>query len=308
MKKILCVLLAALLLLGAGACQKKAPEQEIQVDPTSGAENRKERYVALYFADAGYQMLAREVRKIRVSVDTNVEKIALEELLVGPGVTISMTQIINPDTKIVQVMQEARVLTVVFSMDFLDWSFIEHTRPIEEINTVKQLTVYSVVNTLVEVTGCPQVQLLVDREGDGTGQRINLSEVGMPGSGVLEPLGRNAEVVLSAQNTLGILLRNLADRNYAVVYDFLAYEDGSSERPSEGAFVSWCQDNGATLESYLITEMLEQSNQRTATMMIDYTLRQTSGQREYQAYPVRLVQENSLWKMRFSDLEKLLEY
>ena len=308
MKKFCCLLLAVLLLISASSCQNSEPEHPVQINPTSGSENRKESYVSLYFGDASYSMLAREVRNIRVSVDSNVEKAVLEELLVGPEATISMTQIINPDTEVIQVVQEGRVLTVVLSMEFLDWSFIEHDRSMEEMNLIKQLAVYSIVNTLVEATGCPQVQLQVDREADGTGQRINLSEVGMQGNGVLEPLGRNASVVLSAHNTLEILLQSLVDRNYEAAYDLLAFEDGSSERPSEGAFVAWCQDNGITLESYSITETLEQSTQEEVIVKVDYTLKQSINQRSYTAHPVQLVQENSLWKIRFSELEKLLEY
>lgn len=308
MKKLLCMMLAAALLFSAGACQREEPKQEIQIDPTSGSENRKETNVALYFGDANYQMLVREVRKIRVSVDAKVEKTAVEELLVGPSATIGMRQLINPDTEVIKVSQEGKVLTVVLSSEFLDWSFIEQTRPMEEINMVKQLAVYSVVNTLVEATGCYQVQILVEREDDGTGQRVNLSELGMAQSGVLEPLARNGEVVLSAQNTMGIILRNLVDRNYTAIYNYLAYEEASAERPSESTFVSWLEDSGITLESYTITEMLEQSNQKTAYIMVNYTLKQSTAQREYRSYPVKLVQENSLWKISFSDLEKLLEY
>ena len=159
MKKLLCLFLAAALLFCA-ACQAQEPEQEIQIDPTSGSENRKDTYVALYFADTEYSMLVREVRKTKVSVDANVEKKVLEELLLGPSVPISMAQIINPDTQVVRLKQEGKVLTVVLSKEFLDWSFIENARPIEESNAVKQLAVYSVINTLVEATGCPR-----DRHG-----------------------------------------------------------------------------------------------------------------------------------------------
>ena len=306
MKKLLCLFLAVAMLF-CTACQAQEPEQEIQIDPTSGSENRKEIYVALYFADTEYSMLVRELRKTRVSVDANVEKKVLEELLLGPSIPISMAQIINPDTQVVRVKQDGRVLTVVLSKEFLDWSFIENARPIEESNAVKQLAVYSVINTLVEATGCPQVQILVDREGDGTGQRINLSEIGMGSSGVLEPMGRNAELILSAQKTIEQILNALKERNYAAVYDFLAYED-EDERPSESVFVSWCQNNGVVLDYFQVTELLEQSNQGSALLMVNYSLKQGNSLRSYSAYPLRLVQENSIWKIRFSDLEKFMEY
>ena len=64
MKKLLCLFLAAALLF-CTACQAKEPEQEIQLDPTSGSENRKDTYVALYFADTEYSMLVREVRETK---------------------------------------------------------------------------------------------------------------------------------------------------------------------------------------------------------------------------------------------------
>lgn len=306
MKKLLCLFLAAALLF-CTACQAQEPEHEIQIDPDSGSENRKETYVALYFADTEYSMLVRELRETKVSVDANVGKKVLEELLLGPSIPISMAQIINPDTQVVRVKQDGRVLTVVLSKEFLDWSFIENTRPIEESNAVKQLAVYSVINTLVEATGCPQVQILVDREGDGTGQRINLNEIGMGSTGVLEPTGRNTELILSAQKTMEQILSALKDRNYAAVYGYLAYED-EAERPAENVFVSWCQNNGVVLDYFQVTELLEQSNQGTALLMVNYSLKQGTSLRSYSAYPLCLVQENSIWKIRFSDLEKFMEY
>ena len=78
------------------------------------------------------------------------------------------------------------------------------------------------------------------------------------------------------------------------------------ERPSESVFVSWCQNNGVVLDYFQVTELLEQSNQGSALLMVNYSLKQGNSLRSYSAYPLRLVQENSIWKIRFSDLEKFM--
>ncbi len=125
--------------------------------------------------------------------------------------------------------------------------------------------------------------------------------------GVLKPMGRNAELILSAQKTMEQILTNLKERNYAAVYDYLAYGN-EAERPSENAFVSWCQNSGVVLDYFQVTEMLEQSSQGSALLMVNYSLKQGTSLRSQYAYPLRLVQENSIWKIRFSDLEKFMEY
>ncbi len=63
---------------------------------------------------------------------------------------------------------------------------------------------------------------------------------------------------------MGVIMRCLVDRNYTAIYSYLAYSDEASERPSESTFVSWLEDSGITLESYTITETLEQSNQKNS--------------------------------------------
>jgi germination protein M len=121
----------------------------------------------LYFAnEAGDRLVARNRSKYYNS-NIALEKIVVEEVIKGPnGVDVFPT--IDPATKIISVMVKDGTCYVN-----LDDSFLTTVN-----NVTADVTIYSLVNSLAEISGINKVQFSVN--GDSTGvfrERYNLSTI-----------------------------------------------------------------------------------------------------------------------------------
>jgi len=175
MKRIVLLLLvfAMCFLSGCKAEEYKSSEQ-IEISPMSEAARTEDLTVQLYYGNADMKYLVAETRTIAAAANDRLEKSVLEELFKGPQATNGeYNYLINKDTQVVNVNSSGGVLTVTLSKEFLEWpATIENSAQ-------KELAVYSVVNTLVEATGYSQVQLMVDRDSTGVGQRIRSQDLGL---------------------------------------------------------------------------------------------------------------------------------
>ena len=314
-RRKLAILLVVGMLFGAASCAKDAgdapadAENRIEIDPEEGALNTNTQKLMLYFANEDYSMLVGETAEVETPMSSRVEYSILQALIYGPRTTgMEFHAIINPQTQVIRVEEEEGALSITLSKEFLDWGFLsEPNLSAEQMNRIKQLAVYSIVNSVVEGSACRRVQILVDKEETRSGQRIARSEVGMIGNGLLEPLGRDSECMLSGQNVLGNIFEALSTKNAAVLYSYVAYMDEQQERrPLESAFTAWLQAQNASVESYSILEQVETPEEQSMVWMVNYTLNFGGGNRKvYRNIPVRLIRENSLWKISYPMLEGL---
>ena len=193
------------------------------------------------------------------------------------------------------------VLTVTLSKEFLEWP-----ATITE-SAQKELAVYSVVNTLVEATGYAEIQLLVDRDSTGVGQRIRIDELGYwegaadSTSGMLGVLQRNAELVLTPENTMKCILDAMLKKDYATVYPFIAYNDAYGGTKVAATSFRTQMEGASMLEGYTIREIIVSDDGQSAVVMLDYTLRYATEDSETRTnVPTYLVKENGIWKQRYS--------
>jgi len=313
LKRTICIVITAILIISLfGGCTSESSELEsdvIEINPTEGASNKEKVCAMLYYANSDYSMLAGEEREIDVPVSQRQEYSVLEKLIAGPSQSGAYFNcVINPSTRIVSMAEENGILSVNLSKDFLDWGFITYPDISEKLDAVKQLAVYSIVNTLVEVSGISRVQLFVDREGNGTSQRINLSEVGMGPEGVLESLGRNGNIVLSALRTLELVFNALKNKNYDEAYGYIAYiNDDGTARMEESTFVNRIKERGISIGEFSVVEMVESADSNRQIFMVDYiTVSSSAEQKEYSNVPVKLVKESAMWKLTESTIENLI--
>ena len=314
-RRKLAVLLVVGMLFGAASCAKDAgdapadAENRIEIDPEEGALNTNTQKLMLYFANEDYSMLVGETAEVETPISSRVEYSILQALIYGPRTTgMEFHAIINPQTQVICVEEEEGALSITLSKEFLDWGFLsEPNLSAEQMNRIKQLAVYSIVNSVVEGSACRRVQILVDKEETRSGQRIARSEVGMVGTGLLEPLGRDSACMLSGQNVLDNIFEALSTKNAAVLYSYVAYMDEQQERrPLESAFSAWLQAQNASVESYSILEQVETPEEQSMVWMVNYTLNFGGDNRKvYRNIPVRLIRENSLWKISYPMLEGL---
>lgn len=111
----------------------------------------------LYFANETGDALVATSRTVVYNTNIPLEKLVVEQLLIGPGETENgIFPTVNPDTKIVSVTVKDRVCYVNFNETFLT-----------QIYTVTpQVAIYSIVNSLQELTNVNKVQITINGETD----------------------------------------------------------------------------------------------------------------------------------------------
>lgn len=111
--------------------------------------------VKLYFASGDGQSLIGTYREKYYSTSMQLERFVVEELIAGPGGQAQdLYPSINPDTKVINVTTKDGVCFVNLSDSFLT---VVNNVPTEE-------SVYSIVNSLVELSNINKVQILVNGE------------------------------------------------------------------------------------------------------------------------------------------------
>ena len=110
--------------------------------------------VRLYFADESGAGLIGTYREKHYSTNTLKERFVVEELIAGPGQTEGLYPVINPNTRIINVMTKDGICYVNLDEGFLT-----------VVNNVPtQTAVYAIVNSLIELSGVNKVQILVNGE------------------------------------------------------------------------------------------------------------------------------------------------
>jgi len=308
-KRIIAIIMLVIICLLAG-CRNtdRKHVDSVEINPESDAAMTEEMTVALYYGDAEMDHLVSESRDIDAAANDPLAISVLAELFRGPqNASGDYNQLINPDTKVVKVSSSANVLTVTLSKELLEWPAV-----ITEASQ-RELAVYSIVNTLVEATGYSQIQLMVDRDANGVGQRLHTEELGFASdavdstSGMLGVLERNGSVVLTPENTVECIFDAMMKKDYSLVYFFIAYSDDyGSTKTDEASFRAAVEKAAPTLEGYTVREIIVSEDGQSAVAMIDYTMRfATEDSTTRTNVPNYLVRENGIWKQRYSAFEDI---
>lgn len=111
--------------------------------------------LTLYFADKeGDSLVPREV-DVRYSSNVSREKLIVEKLMQGPSGGGAYPTI-NPDANLLSVTIKDGICYVNFDSTFLTGAY----------DVLPEVTVYSIVNSLVEGTEAQQVQITINGETD----------------------------------------------------------------------------------------------------------------------------------------------
>lgn len=111
--------------------------------------------IKLYFANETGDKLIAAYREKRYSTNISLERFVVEELVKGPsGKIAGLYPTINPQTEIINVLTKDGICYVNLSQEFLT-----------VVNNVSTgISVYSIVNSLVELSNVNKVQILVNGE------------------------------------------------------------------------------------------------------------------------------------------------
>lgn len=136
--------------------------------------------IHLFFADKAGNKLVEEEVSVRYNSNMSVEKLIVEQLIKGPS-TEGAYPTVSPKTKILGVSVRDGICYVNFDEEFLNAGY--HISP--------EVTVYSVVNSLVEGGETGQVQILINGKTDVSFQdSISLER----------PFSRNLEIIEEEEN------------------------------------------------------------------------------------------------------------
>ena len=133
--------------------------------------------VRLYFAGESGADLIEAVREKHYSTNVLMERFVVEELIAGPSGQIEgLFPSINPNTKIINVMTKDGVCYVNLDENFLT--------VVNNVST--DVSIYSIVNSLVELSNINKVQILINGE--------------VPSSFSSSTFERNLDIVTTLEN------------------------------------------------------------------------------------------------------------
>ncbi|MBE7035163.1 MAG: hypothetical protein E7402_03445 [Ruminococcaceae bacterium] len=123
--------------------------------------------VTLYFSDANAECLVREIRRIRVPRGETMEKLVVTELIDGPQSSYA-SRTVPKETKIRSVETKEGVCFVNLSSEFVTRNNVG--------TSAERLTVYSIVNSLTELSNVDRVQFLIEGERKETYHHMIFNE------------------------------------------------------------------------------------------------------------------------------------
>lgn len=111
--------------------------------------------LALYFANESGDKLVKQEMDVKYNNNVPIEKVIVDRLMKGPKKTGAYPTI-NPQATLLSVTIQESVCYVNFDSEFLNRTYDVHP----------EITVYSIVNSLIEGTSASKVQITVNGEKD----------------------------------------------------------------------------------------------------------------------------------------------
>lgn len=111
--------------------------------------------LTLYFANETGDMLVSEKREIEYNSNIALERLVVDQVLAGPKKR-DVYPTVNPETGIISVSIKDGICYVNLDQNFLTQIY----------NVTSDVTIYSITNSLIELGGVNQVQILVEGESN----------------------------------------------------------------------------------------------------------------------------------------------
>lgn len=268
---------------------------------------------SLYYRYLDEPMLAAETRILTIPRDESTELGIVKALLEGPSAGHSDLRRLFPKSVIVEsVTSRDNILFITLNEALLtddkipaDWQ--SRSEWVTEAPLFRKLAIQSLVATLTESFPYTGVQILVHQTSQVQNSlRLDNSYFLDGSQGLSEPQSRDESLLLTPQNTILRLLTAWQAGDIATLYAYLANADDGQPKPSYQDFALQL-DMLPTLAGVAIGGggSISADGQR-AVITAELTILRNGDLFTYVGYPLFLVRENDIWKINYSQLEKLL--
>jgi len=309
-KKLLLLLLCCSLVLGG--CMAAPPDSLIRTDadPSAliGAQDpglpHGPQQVSLYFRYQDTAYLAPEQRMIAVGLNESLEMALVQALVEGPSATQSdLVPLFPAGTEVLSVTGSGDTLFVSFNEALLD-RYSDEPKDLSggqwrvEAPLRRRLCMDSLTATLTAAGLCTRVEVLVHRK-DVQQHSMRLSkDYFLTGEeGLLDPLTRREDSLLTPHNAAGLLLRAWMTQDWERLYTMTAGEGRPGEQGTIHAFSA-----ARTLVGYTLSPGEVSPDGKSAILSVDMVLRGSGEDVAIAAYPVLLTRQDGIWKMDYSRL------
>lgn len=281
--------------------------------PVAGAENADAYQAELYFRFGDEPFLASESRLLTVRKDESLEKAIVTALLSGPSAAAAdLRRLFSDDVTVESTLAQGTLLFVTLSENVTEplgdepraWQEDAYWR--HEVPLRRKLAMQSLATTLIENCGYETVQILLHKRADTTGSmRLPMSYYAAGQEGLAPVLRWDDSVLLTPACTARTVLESYQQKDWDRLYRFVAVGPGAS-RPNQ-TNAGMMMDQWLTLKAYTLGETSVSLNGEQAILSCSATLARSMGDTQtLSAHPLRLVRENGIWKISWSELEGLL--
>lgn len=334
------LLLAGCCLLLAGCTSRIIQEDRLQdnlpvLDPEDGVA--RDISVVLYYRLTGEAYLVPVTRNISARANERTETAMIRTLLEGvPQQSLSgnVSATFPEGTKLVDVSRDSGILYVTLSREFLDTSNVEAVRQAtssygntpegqqraqqaiqlatEEMYLMRRMGVYSLVNTLCEYSREQiRVQILVDVDGSGEGERLPLEEMGLDpwekGSDLIEPLEYEADAVVTPERIVSCMLSRMVSGEYEMAYVlFMEAPVAGVTKPTYANFESEILGLGNVTGFEILSSQEQKDGSYSVWVNLDF--RTAAGEQcRIQDAQITLRKEGDLYKIGYGSFKSILE-
>jgi len=272
-----------------------------------------ETQITLYFKHEFADLLVPSVRTVQKGKQS-LEELVVEELLRGPA-KFGRVCVMPPNVKLLDVIRKDDTVFVNLSDAFMgevDLSILpgkqnltEDLRPIVSAE-MKRLAIYSIVNSLTEVSGVQQVKILVNNRSVSYGSLgMTLLLVSTPNvtpDSVIMPLSRNSRFILNPLRVVHEVFAGLAEElNHERAYSFLAQSDIDGENiPGFEQFMEMYKAFISEISFEVVSEEIRHDG--TAFVTVNLSISYTNGERREKVnHMLRAINEEGIWKLVFPE-------
>lgn len=270
-----------------------------------------ETQITLYFKHEFTDFLVPSIRTMQKGKQS-LEELVVGELLKGPA-KFGRICIMPPNVKLLDVIRKDDTVFVNLNEAFkgdIDVTVLpgkqnltEDVKPIV-LAEMKRLAMYSMVNSLTEISGVQQVKILINNRS------ISYGDLGMmpliaglsnitPDTAVM-PLSRNSRFILNPTQAVHEVFAGLPDElNWERAYSFLAETDIDGEKiPPIEQFMEMHKEYISELIFAIKGEEIRHDG--TAFVTADFSITYANGERREKVnYNLRVVNEEGIWKLIF---------